>query len=311
VHREQFVQQIVRTIFSPWYLGAAAAFVGLSLVSGRFSLRILRRMPEFARKRDLVWGAKWCWTLLLAAFVCAYLIAYVGITRTDYLTTATAAAAGFLWLILPALQLSLPRQFYGEMLWMAALASRIRRRPLDIEAWLAKTDRYWARTWLNCGAAFAYLALVLLMIAYIVLAFTYPFDAEMAAQFRAQKIGDEIGLAVRSTIAGVRIQKVDAAAPLSEPDWADHAGEWKMVAWSLDSILGRGKAPPSLATPALFRLFIRVTADTTEREARDMLAQVEKLLADRHEPHRWRIAVYSRESKLSVHGLYPPTEGGG
>ncbi|MFB3880638.1 MAG: hypothetical protein ACE149_05210 [Armatimonadota bacterium] len=304
MHREQLVQQALRTISSPWYVGAVAALVSLSLASGFLSLRILRRMPDFPRKRDMIWGARWCWALELAVFLCAYAVAYLGITRTDYLLTAFVASGAFPWLALPALQLALPRQFYGDMLWIAALASRVRRRPLDIEAWLTKLDRSWSRTWLNCSAVFAYLALVFLMVGYIALAFTYPFDVDAAAQFRAQDVADELGLAMRGTTIGRRIQKVEAFVPSTEPDWLEHGGELEAVKWSLRRIFGRAEPPQNE-----HRVLIRVTKDSTQTQKREVLAQAQNLLADRHEPHRWRIAVYSRESKLSVHGWYPPTEG--
>jgi hypothetical protein len=189
-----------------------------------------------------------------------------------------------------------------------AAGQRIRGKEASAAAWLEtivkrrKLERYSKVT-----HAFL-LAMMVLGWALVVLMITYPIDADFARWEAGNEMADSVADALRGAIAQPNVQKVSAFGPHEDPDVLSDAGSVKQVTKSVREILSL-KKPEDQVPPGDFHLFISVTKNTTDRQARDIVAHTQKLLADRHEPHPWRIAVYSRGSKLSVHGFYPPTEG--
>jgi hypothetical protein len=297
-------------LFQPKLLVGAAAFVAVAALLGYLSLRILRRLADFEHKREMVSGARWAWAAALLLVAVAYAAAYFGVTLTRYVVTSAVSGEFLLLACLAILIHMFPRQADGAMFAFFSAGQRIRGKEVSAASWLEvvarrkRLERYFKVTHVFL------LAMTALGYAFLVLAITYPMDAAFAAWTAQLERARTVAEVVRAGIAQANVQEVSAFGPHEVPDLLSDAGSMKQVAKSVREILKLGR-PEEQPGAGDFHLFIRVTKDTTARQARDILAQTEKLLADRHEQHRWRIAVYSRESELSIHGLYPPAEGGG
>lgn len=309
MYRDQVVQQVLRTLWQPKNLLVPAAFIALFLLSGIISLRILRRLPRFLHKPEMEWGARWVWLIVLSVVALALLTAHLALTRTPF--TISSGLFGKVVLDIGLLSAATLRyQFSGVLVAAAAAGERLRGRQFDMDtmsAWLGKQERWWSRRWRARALEFGVFAFVLLIDAYMMLGLTYPFDVEFGRLAEDEAIAGSVAQVVQAELARPNIQEVSAYGPLDIDPMLDY-GKPKQVVSSLREILNL-RRPEDQAPPSEFHLFLQVTRDTTDRQARDIVAQAQKLLAERREPHRWRIAVYSRESKLSVHGLYPPTEG--
>jgi hypothetical protein len=305
--QDEFAQDVVGRIFAPKELLALAAFLIAYGVVSYASWRVLKRSATFLYKAELVWGARWSWAFVFSVVALALAVTYFGVTHSRYVLTSAIAGKAVVELGFVGLGLGIRKQMDGVFVCIAAFGERLRGRAFDIISWSEKIERRWRKRWVRYGCEVGLPFVLLAMNAFLVLGFTYPFDVGFDRFLEDGAVAGSVAQAVRAQLARPNVQAVSAYGP-SDLDPMLNDGELEQVASSLREIL-KLKRPEEQATPGDFQLFIRVTEGTTKQEARDILARAQKLLADRHEPHHWRISVYSRESKLSVHGLYPPTEG--
>ena len=310
---EQLIRDLVRTLWEPKNVLVPVAFIALFVVSGAASSRILKRLPHFLHKPEMEWGARWVWLILLSFVALALATTYLALTRTAY--TISSWLFGKLVLDIGFLSVTTLRyQFYGVLLGPAALGTRLKGRQFNIGAWLAKQERWWSRRWRARALEFGGFALVLLMDAYIILGFTYPIDLSFDVLFRAQRIADAAAASVKRDLRSPRVLKVQGYAPRSAIDSFNHldVGTVATVRWSLTRAASavRSKEPPDASVTGEYCLFIRVTRETTKLQTEEILSTARRVLADKGEPHRWRISVYNRDSHLSVTGTYPDEQPG-
>ncbi len=62
---DQFGRQMAHSLLQPSVLGAMAFAVCFVAVCGYLSLRVLRRLPDFEHKREMMAGARWGWAAAL------------------------------------------------------------------------------------------------------------------------------------------------------------------------------------------------------------------------------------------------------
>jgi len=284
----------------------AAACIVLFVIMGRFSLRILSQLPDFPAKRQMMWGARWFWLVMLAMIALAFLATYVGLTRTDYLISSMIAGKLVLDAGLASAHLY-RRQGNGMFLSMQALGARLRAKPFDALKWIEKVEIRWARRWWVRGWVIGVCGFALAVDAYLILGFTYPLDVSFGTMDRAQRIADEVARCVGDDLGLPQVQGVEGYAPRSAFDTPEEFGNLRAVRASVvhAAAVIRGARPVDGSVTGEYVLFVKIAADTEKPEAEELLGRAQGVLATQSESHRWRISVYNRESEVSVTGLYP------
>ena len=305
MNREEFAQQMLGTVLDPRGLITAGAAVVFVAVAGAASLRILRRLPDFPAKRQMEWGARWCWLLFLLIIVIAYAAAYVCMTRTRY--TVSSAFAGKLvvdTMLLSAMALLRP-QINGYSVCFAALGQRIRGRAFDFTEWVRKTSRAEKRWTYRAFVATA-AAIVILSNAYIVLAFTYAIDIEYSEWMDGEEHASAVARVVEGQLASPEVEGVQADGPIFDLD-LEKVGELETAERSLRRILHVGATLGPTSSKA-YRLFVHVRGETGKSMAAEMLEEVRRILKSSGERQPWIIWVGNRKTRMRVRGGYPDDE---
>lgn len=310
---EQSSRQVAHGVFlqlisNPKVLFNIGAGVVLFALASLASLRVLRRLPDFEAKREMEWGARWFWLLLLSAFGLAGIVIYVGMTHTRYLTTSGLVSK----MVFDALALSwavfLPRQTQGWAVWTGALEARIRGREFDFWAWMQKTARVRRKLTTRAGQAVA-VTLVLLGNVYLMLGFSYPFDGQWARWRAGEEHAAAVEQAVEEELVSSRIKSVDASAPFSLMNLGsiESAGSLTTVKVSLMRILDVGDQEEGFPTDP-YRINLDFRGRVTELEAIDVVVHVWRIFDASDEDERWIISAGNRSSEVSVNAAYPMGE---
>jgi len=300
---EELAQDILSKVTGLEALGPIAASVGFFALMGLLSLRALRQLPDFEHKAEMVWGAKWYWTVWSAICGAVYGVLYYGLTATPYLLTTMMTTPVLLSLLTWLSTRYLEHQSTGAFFCMSLFNARVRGKKFDFGEWQQRQRQLPRKE----RIVRAIVAVVHVVIAgfylYIVLSFCYPLDCLLAEIHRVDTFGQHLKVQLRSE----RIEELHAFAPV--PSWGhllSTAGGQR--AWlSLSEILGLGtKAPGPLDRDLDYHhIFIKVTPGTSHGEAEGLLARTQQALSDAGEDNYWRIIIWSRDKAVSVRGVWP------
>lgn len=305
---DEFRRQMAGMFLQPSILGVMAIALCVVWAWGYLSLRALRRLPDLPHKREMMAGARWGWAGMASCLALACGGSYLAGVYTRYPVTSGFGAQFLLLASFALAGWAFPRQMDGVTFVFFVARQRIRGREVSAAAWLELLARREKLKRYPTATAVCMLAMLVFMWVCLTLAFTYPVDAEFAKEIAEQEVADRLADGVRDGLALPYVQKVSAFGPHPKVDPLLDLATMDQIVDSAREIL-RLRSAEDQAPPGEYHLFVEVTAETTDDQARDILAQAQNLLADCRDPHHWRIAVYSRGSKLSAHGFYPPTKG--
>ncbi len=298
---DEMARMVAERIFAPRLLLVYAAFLVYVLGVGYASWRMLLRLPDFPYRREMLWGARWVWAVVAAVLGVAMGVTYYGAFDTDYPLTSIIVGGAVFTLGMHQTMLLLPMRTEGWSFCLTALGARLRGKQFDLDAWVTKRVRQYRNPWVKYGLGRGMAIALLLIYAYLVLAFSYPFDRSLARTDREQRIADEVAADVRDRLQGEMIVEIQAYGPM-DLDSLEQAGTVVQVERSLREILALDRpAPPQEP----FRLFIAVTPETGPKEAADMLAEARAVLAERKDTGKWQISVHIPDVKGLARGEYP------
>ena len=299
---DELVQQTVRMMFRLEFLLFAGGAVGLFALMGYFSLRILRDMPDFEHKAEMIWGARWFWLVFLAIITAYFAVAYLGATQTPYLITSMIGANVLLYFSVVLACFFLDHQTDGVFFSLHWLGMRMKGKKLEVDAWLKFRKKRQAKAGLIHKILWGIFILLMLAYGHGVLVYIYPLDRQMAEIARTESLGKLI----ETELDSPHIEELHAFSPIGDLELRLE-GSGMQRAWeSLRQILHIGTAPrPTLDQWDYYHLFIWVTKDTTPTEAQELLGRARQILAAQGEKGPWRIRVYSRDKHISLKGSYP------
>jgi hypothetical protein len=285
--QDETARMVAEHIFEPRLLLVYAGFLLFVVAVGYASWRVLVRLPDFPYRREMLWGARWTWAVMAVALGLALAVMYYGGAYTGYPLTCIIIGQAVFVVGVADTTLLLPMRAEGWRFCLVALGARLRGQRLDLNAWVTARVRQHHKPWLRYGLGVGGSLAVLLMNAYLVLAFTYPFDRDVARVDREQRIANEVAADVREHLQGQTVVEVRAYGPI-DLDWLEEAGTASQAKGSLREILALDDPPP-LEKP--FHLFIEVAPDTSVEDAEVVLEQARSALKERHESRQWQVSV--------------------
>ncbi len=280
-----------------------AASVGFLALLGFLSLRALRQLPDFEHKADMVWGAKWYWTVLLAICGAVYGVLCYGLTATPYSLTTVMTTPVLLSVLLWLSTRYLEHQSTGAFFCMSLFNARVRGKQFDFDEW-QESQRQSPRKQRITRAIVTVVHVVIAgFYLYIVLSFCYPLDCSLAEIHRVDTFGQHVKVQLHSE----RIEEFHAYAPVLDVRHLFSTGAGQQAWLSLSEILGLRTKAPGLPDRNLdyYHIFIKVKPGTRQAEAEGLLARTQQALSDAGEENYWRIIVWSRDRAVSARGVWP------
>lgn len=134
-------QQLLQHLMSPANLLFLVTAVVLFGLMSYGSLRFLRRLPDFAQKTKMLWGARWLWVLVAGVVGLPHALAYLGVLLTPYDFTFFVGAKSLLWIGLLLILYLLPWQAGGAWLWWSYAFLDRGKLPSDLHEWLRQRTR--------------------------------------------------------------------------------------------------------------------------------------------------------------------------
>ncbi len=300
---EELAQDILSKATGLEGLGPIVASVGFFVLLGFLSLRVLKQLPDFEHKADMVWGARWYWTVWLAICGIVYGAVYYGLTATPYLLTTLLTSPVLFGLLFWLSMRYLDHQSTGAFFCMNLFNARVRGKTFDFEEWQERQRQLPTKQRIMR----AIVAVVQIVIAgfyvYVVLSCCYPLDQCMVEMHRVEVLGQHLEMQVHSE----RVEEFDALSPVPDPKHLLSTGGVQQAWLSLSEILDlRTKAPgPPDRNFDYYHIFIKVTPGTSQAEAEELLARTQQALSDAGEDNYWRIIIWSRDKAVSVRGVWP------
>jgi hypothetical protein len=296
----EMARMIEEQLLDPGLLLVYAGFLLLDLAMGYASWRLLLRLPDFPYRREMLWGARWMWAVVAAASGLALAVTYYGATRTSYPFTCIFVGKAVFEVGMIGTMLLLPMRGEGWTFCLTALGARLRGRRLDMEAWVTARVRQYHKPWIKYGLGVGGSLALLLMNAYLVLAFAYPFDRDLARVDREDRVAGEVAADVRARLEGWPVADVRAYGPI-DMDSLEEAFSFSQVTRSLREILVIADPAPAEKP---FHLFIEVPPEASAEDAEAMLSTARAALDERQDSRPWRVAVYVRGADVLARGEY-------
>ncbi len=299
--QDEMARMVAERLFAPRLLLIYAVFLVYDVAVGYASWRVLLRLPDFAYRREMLWGARWMSAIVTAVFGVALGVTYCGASYTDYPLTSVIVGGAVFTLGMHQTMLLLPMRTEGWLFCLTALGARLRGKQLDLEAWVTKRVRQYHNPWIKYGLGRGVQIALLLTYAYLVLAFTYPVDRDFARGDREQRIADQAAADVRERLQEQMVAEVRAYGPI-DLDSLEGVGTASQARGSLREILAIDD-PPRAQKP--FHLVAEVTPDTSVEDAQGVLEQVRAALEERQESRYWQVTVKVKEGEVLARGEYP------
>ncbi len=300
---EELAQDILSKATGRETLVPIVASVGLFVVMGFFSLRALKRLPDFEHKAEMVWGAKWYWAVWLAMCAVVYGTLYYGLTATPYLLTTLITTPVLLSLLCWLSIRYLDHQSTGALFCMNVFSARLRGKKFDLGEWQERQRKLASKQRIIRAIVHALHIVIGVFYLYIVLAVSYPADRWSAEMRRVETLGEHIKVQLHSE----RIDEFDAVPAIPDFEHFLSTGGVQQAWLSLRDIVHLAPKVPGPPDRDLdyYHIFIKATPGTGQAEAEELLARTQQALIAAGEDHYWRIIISSRDKAVSVRGVWP------
>lgn len=294
------------TMLDPAVWAQALVVVGLCWVSGRLSLRELRRLPDFGHKQEYAHGAHWAWLGLLVLFAVPYAVAYAMLNYTDYVVSGllVAGLAGAAAAHVAAERLGW--HLVGVVFWMVRL-NMMAKGKTD-EDLIEQTGRPPVRRERVCMRITRVVGPITpLFLLYAILSTTYPLDRMAIDQAYAEGIGAEISRAVASPA----VAETNCFAPMGMIGRGDPLLSPRSALESIRQILGIWARPEPASVWECYSAHIRLSPAATPTQAQDALARCKRALAHEQAKRYWWIRVRGGDPPVTLKTVWPhePTQG--
>ncbi len=298
--QDEMARMVAEHLFAPRQLLTLAGLLLFVMVMGYASWRLLLPLPDFPYRQEMLRGARSMWAIVAAAFGLALAVTYYGATYTSYPLTCIVIGKAVSELgMVGGVSLS-PMRAEGWRFCFTVLGARLRGQRLDMDTWVTARVRKYQKPWIRYGLGGGLPLILLLMNAYLVLAFMYPFDRDYARMDGEQRAADAVAADVRERLTGRPVVGVLAYAPV-DLDSLDEA-EFSRIKASLRDILAMRDSPPAEKP---FHLSLEVTPETSVEDAESMLEQARAALEERQDSQQWNMSVYIRDVEVLARGEYP------
>ncbi len=259
-------QQSLQHLVLPTNLFFLATAVFLFALMSYGSLRFLRRLPDFAQKTRMVWGARRLWLLMVAVVALPQAVAYLGILLTPYDFMFLAGAQSLVGIGLVLVLYLLPWQAGGAWLWWSCAFLDRGKVPSDVHEWLRQ------RT-------------------------------QLARVLRVVTTGMVVGLL---TVQGITIWSVNwrldrETLQAQQMGELTRTLEHELASPDIDGVLTM--TPPDFST---YRLVVALRQDAAVARQKEVLEQAKSALHALGRKEPWRIWVGRRHSKERLEGHYKP-----